>query len=51
MIRVLIRNRQMAIQNFPSVRIFVFRKTMKFLFTLQTQVQQFPYIFLEKVLN
>ena len=51
MIRVLIRNRQMAIQNFPSVRIFVFRKTMKFLFTLQAQVQQFPYIFLEKVLN
>ena len=35
-----------AKQNFPSIRIFLFRETTKFVFTLQTQ--QFSYILLEK---
>ena len=42
-------------QNFPSVRIFVFRKTTKFPFTLQIQFtlqsRQFAYILLQKVSN
>ena len=38
-----------ANKNFPSVRIFVFRETTEFLFTLQAQ--QFAYILLQKVLN
>ena len=38
-----------ANKNFSSVRIFVFRKFMKFLFTLQHQ--QFTYIILQKVLK
>ena len=38
-----------ADQNFPSVRIFVFRETTKFFFTLQAQ--QFTYILHRKVLN
>ena len=36
-------------KNFPSVRIFVFRKTTNFLFTLQAR--QFASILLQKVLN
>ena len=40
---------QFTIQNFPSVGIFVFRETTKFLFTLQAQ--QINYILLQKVLN
>ena len=39
-------------QNFPSVRIFVFRKTAKFLFILFTlQARPFAYILFQKVLN
>ena len=34
-------------QNFPSVRIFVFRETIKFLFILQAQ--QFAYALHQKV--
>ena len=40
---------QFTIQNFPSVGIFVFRETTKFLFTLQAQ--QINYILLQTVLN
>ena len=36
-------------ENFPSVRIFVFRETAEFLFTLQAQ--QFAHDLLQKVLN
>ena len=38
-----------ANQNFPSVRISVFRETTEFLFT--PQARQFVYILLQKVLN
>ena len=38
-----------ANQNSPSVRIFVFKETTKFVFTLQDR--QFAYILLQKVLN
>ena len=38
-----------ANQNFPFVRIFVFRETAKFLFTLQ--MRQLAYILLQKVLQ
>ena len=36
-------------QNFPSGRVFVLRKTTKFLIT--RQVRQFAYILLQKVIN
>ena len=36
-------------ENFPSVRIFIFRKTTKFLFALQAR--QLDYILLQRVLD
>ena len=38
-----------ANQNFSSIRIFAFRETTKFLFTLEAR--QLDYILLQKVLN